>query len=101
MKSMLAAVSAFALASLLGIGIANAVDDGETRAMEYHQRQARCATVPRFGEQPVLVGVKTGDLEKDTIAFPVTNLETSCTSEQTRATENTGLQLRNAASKGQ
>ncbi len=78
MKPVLVAASSFALACLLVTGSAKALDDGEVRAVEYQQRQTHCATVPRFAEHPALIGAKTGDPEKDTIAYPVERLDTLC-----------------------
>jgi hypothetical protein len=103
MKTILVAASLVALASFLHVENAVALDDGEVQAMENHQRQDQCATVQRFADQPKLMGLVTGDPEKDTVAFPVINSETSCVSNQTGTTgvRDAGLHQRNAETKRQ
>jgi hypothetical protein len=60
------------------VAIASAADTGEQTAQQQYARTEHCATIPRYAAQPMPVGPRTGDPEKDTVAYKVERVETVC-----------------------
>lgn len=61
-----------------------AADIGEIRAIDCHQRQGQCATVPRFADRVTPIGPGSGNPGRDTFAHPVTSVDIVCATSPTR-----------------
>ena len=78
MKISFVPIPVVVLAALSIADLARADDEGERRAVTYNQEQEKCALIPKFSEGARAIGQTTGDVEKDTYAYPVQRNDRLC-----------------------